>query len=158
MSGITMLMTYAEVELMLANKERGWTVSGTAARIMFAGVTAAMKSLAQWDPGAAVSDPVITTYFATNPYVSATGIQQINTQYWLATVFNDYESFSNWRRTGFPVLTPVNYPGNVTGGTIPRRLIYPQSEASVNGANYSAAIGRLTGGDKLTSRVWWDKP
>ena len=138
-------------------KERGWTVSGTAAAHYNAGVTAAMKSLAQWDPNAAVADPAITTYLTANPYLSATGITQINQQYWVATVFNDYESFANWRRTGIPVLTPVNYPGNVTGGTIPRRLIYPQSEASVNGPNYTAAISRITGGDKLTSRVWWDR-
>jgi len=85
-------------------------------------------------------------------------LQMINTQYWVATIFNDYETFANWRRSGFPVLTPVNYPGNVTGGTIPRRLIYPQSEASTNGINYTDAIGRISGGDKMTSRVWWDKP
>ena len=82
----------------------------------------------------------------------------INTQYWVATVFNDYESFANWRRTGYPALTPVNYPGNATGGVIPRRLVYPQGEASTNPDNYNAAISRLQGGDKLTSRVWWDKP
>jgi hypothetical protein len=159
MAGITMLMTYAEVELMLAEaKERGWNVPGTAATHYNAGVTAAMKSLAQWDAGAAITDAQVTTYLTTNPYVSATGLQQINSQYWVATVFNDYEAFANWRRSGYPALVPVNYPGNVTGGTIPRRLIYPQSEASVNGANYNEAIGRITGGDKLTSRVWWDKP
>jgi hypothetical protein len=159
MDGITMLMTYAEVELMLAEaKERGWNITGTAASHYDAGVTAAMKSLGQWDAGAAIADAAVTTYLTANPYVSATGLQQINSQYWAATVFNDYESFANWRRSGFPVLTPVNYPGNVTGGTIPRRLVYPQSEASVNGTNYNAAIANLSGGDKLTSRVWWDKP
>jgi hypothetical protein len=159
MDGITMLMTYAEVELMLTEaKERGWNVTGTAASHYDAGVRAAMKSLEQWDAGAAIADAAITTYLAAHPYVSATGLQQINSQYWVATVFNDYESFANWRRSGFPTLTPVNYPGNVTGGTIPRRLIYPQSEASVNGPNYNDAISRLSGGDKLTSRVWWDKP
>lgn len=159
MSGITMLMTYAEVELMLAEaKERGWNVSGTAAGHYNNGVRAAMKSLAQWDAGAAIADGAIDAYLIANPYVPASGLQMINTQYWAATIFNDYETFSNWRRSGFPVLTPVNYPGNVTGGTIPRRLVYPQSEASVNGVNYNAAIANLSGGDVLTSRVWWDKP
>ena len=159
MDGITMLMTYAEVELMLAEaKERGWNVSGTAAGHYNNGVKAAMKSLVQWDAGAVVSDAAADAYLIAHPYVSASGLQMINTQYWVATIFNDYETFANWRRSGFPVLTPVNYPGNVTGGTIPRRLIYPQSEASTNGVNYTDAIGRLSGGDKLTSRVWWDKP
>jgi hypothetical protein len=159
MDGITMLMTYAEVELMLAEaKERGWNVSSTAANHYNNGVKAAMKSLAQWDAGAVVSDANADAYLLAHPYVSATGLQMINNQYWIATIFNDYETFANWRRSGFPVLTPVNYPGNVTGGTIPRRLIYPQSEASTNGTNYTDAVGRISGGDKMTSRVWWDKP
>jgi hypothetical protein len=158
-NGITMFQTYAEVELMLAEaKERGWNVIGTAAAHYSAGVKAAMKSLAQWDAGAAITDAAADAYIAAHPYVSASGLQMINTQYWAATIFNDYETFANWRRSGFPALTPVNYPGNVTGGTIPRRLVYPQSEASTNGTNYTAAIANLSGGDKMTSRVWWDKP
>jgi Starch-binding associating with outer membrane len=158
-SGITMLLSYAEVALMLAEaKERGWNVSGTAATHYNNGVKAAMKSLAQWDAGAAISDAAADAYLLANPYVPASGLQMINTQYWAATIFNDYETFANWRRSGYPVLTPVNYPGNVTNGTIPRRLIYPQAEASANGVNYNAAVTNLSGGDRMTSRVWWDKP
>ena len=157
-NGITMLLTYAETELLLAEaKQRGWNIPGTVTEHYNNGVRGAMKSLAQWDPGAAISDAAVDAYLLAHPYVAASGLEMINTQYWAATVFNDYEAFANWRRSGFPVLTPVNYPGNVTGGTILRRLIYPQSEASTNGANYTAAINALTGGDKLTSRVWWDK-
>jgi hypothetical protein len=68
-----------------------------------------------------------------------------------------YETWSNWRRSGFPVLTPVVYPGNNTGGTIPRRFPYPIVEAGTNTANYNAAHNAVPGGDLLTSRVWWDK-
>ena len=57
----------------------------------------------------------------------------------------------------FPVLIPTNYIGNVTGGTIPRRLAYPPSEKVTNGANYNAAVSLLDNGDKLTSHMWWDK-
>ena len=49
------------------------------------------------------------------------------------------------------------YPGNVTNGTIPRRMIYPVTEVSNNPAGYAAGVASLTGGDLLTSRVWWDK-
>lgn len=68
-----------------------------------------------------------------------------------------YETWSNWRRNGFPVLTPVVFPGNATGGTIPRRFPYPVEEAAKNGANYREASAAVTRGDKLTGRVWWDK-
>ena len=158
-AGITMLMTYAEVELMLAEaKQRGWNVAGTAADHYNNGVKAAMTMLAQWDAAAVVTDAQANAYLTAHPYVPASGLEMINTQYWVATVFNDYETFANWRRSGFPVLTPVNYPGNATGGTIPRRLIYPQGEASSNPDNYKAAVDRLGGTDKITLRVWWDKP
>lgn len=157
--GITMLISYAETELLLAEaKHRGWNIPGTAAEHYNNGVKAAMTMLVQWDAAAAVTPAQADAYLAAHPFVPANALEMINTQYWVATVFNDYEAFANWRRSGFPVLTPVNYPGNVTGGTIPRRLIYPQGEASSNPENYNAAIGRLQGGDKLTSRVWWDKP
>lgn len=158
MDGITMLITYAETELLLAEaKQRGWNVPGTADGHYNAGVKAAMQSLAQWDAGAAITDAQVNTYLTANPYVAGNGMQMIGTQYWAATIFNDYETFTNWRRTGFPVLTQVNYPGNATQGQIPRRLTYPQGEAGVNGDNYNSAIGRLQGGDVLTARVWWDK-
>ena len=80
----------------------------------------------------------------------------IGEQYWAATLFNEYEAFSNWRRTGFPVLTPTNDPGNVTGGTIPRRLIWPMGEESTNADNYKAAVA-AQGANNFTTRVWWDK-
>jgi hypothetical protein len=158
MDGITMILTYAETELMLAEaKQRGWNVPGTADAHYNAGVKAAMTMMSQWDAAAVVTDAQANTYLAAHPYVAANGLEMINTQYWVATVFNDYETFANWRRSGFPVLTPVNYPGNATGGTIPRRLIYPQGEASTNAENYKAAVDRLGGTDKMTLRVWWDK-
>lgn len=159
-NGITMILTYAETELMLAEaKQRGWNVgAATAAEHYNNGVKAAMTMLAQWDAAAVVTDAQAATYLTAHPYVAANGLEMINTQYWVATVFNDYETFANWRRSGYPVLTPVNYPGNVTGGTIPRRLIYPQSEASTNADNYKSAVDRLGGTDKITQRVWWDKP
>jgi hypothetical protein len=83
-------------------------------------------------------------------------LEQINTQYWIAGFMDENECFANWRRSGYPALTPVSYPGNVTGGSIPRRFTYPQTEASTNTANYNTAVSRLPGGDKMTSRMWWD--
>jgi hypothetical protein len=82
----------------------------------------------------------------------------INTQYWelTNTMMDFYESWSNWRRTGYPVLVPVVYPGNATNGTIPRRFPYPLVEAANNPTNYTAAHNAVPGGDVLSGRVWWD--
>jgi len=106
--------------------------------------------------GAGPSQASITAYLTANPYNAADALEQINDQYWVASFMDENESFANWRRSNFPTLTPVNYPGNVTNGTIPRRFTYPQGEATTNTTNYDAAVSDLSNGDKMTSRVWWD--
>ena len=148
--------TYAEVEFMLAEAAYRWgSGDGDAEAHYEAGVTAAMKYLELYSPEAAIADDAITTYLEENPYDESMALEQINTQYWAAIFLNEYEAFANWRRTGFPVLDPVDYPGNVTGGTIPRRLTYLQSEQLTNTENYNAAVSSQ-GPDNLTTRVWWD--
>ncbi|PCJ95524.1 MAG: SusD/RagB family nutrient-binding outer membrane lipoprotein [Flavobacteriaceae bacterium] len=148
--------TYAEVEFMLAEAGVRWGLAGDSEAHYNAGVTAAMKMLSLYGDAAIIDDADISTYLTNNPYDAGNAIEQINTQYWIATFLNEYETFSNWRRSGFPVLTPVNYPGNVTNGTIPRRLTYSESEQSSNPENYAAALA-AQGPDELTTRVWWDK-
>ena len=73
-----------------------------------------------------------------------------------ASTLNGFEGWANWRRTGLPVLTPTNYPGNRTNGSIMRRLIYPVSEQGQNTKAYQAAIS-AQGADEFTTRMWWDK-
>jgi hypothetical protein len=155
----TFIMNYAEVELLLAEARlRGFNVGGTAAEHYNAGVRAAMESLSQYDAKAAIDPEAIDAYLAAHPFVEADGMEMINTQFWAATILNDYETFANWRRTGFPVLTPVVHPNGGTGGVIPRKMLYPISEASNNKANFEAALSRLPGGvDNMLSRVWWDQ-
>ena len=53
-----------------------------------------------------------------------------------------------------PALAPVNYPGNVTGGKIMRRLEYPAQEKTINPHFYENA----TLPDDFMTRVWWDIP
>ncbi len=147
--------TYAEVQFMLAEANVRWGLGGDAETHYNAGVRAAMEMLAMYGDGGIIASADIDTYLTNNPYDAGNALEQISTQYWAATFLNEYESFSNWRRTGFPVLVPVNYPGNVTNGTIPRRMSYSESEQVNNAANYNEAISRQ-GPDELTTRVWWD--
>jgi hypothetical protein len=152
----TFFLTYGETQLLLAEAaNRGWITGTTDAAYYANGVTGAMQQLGA-QAGAGPSDPAIAAYLTANPYSSANGLSLINDQYWVASFMDENESFANWRRSGFPVLTPVNYPGNVTNGTIPRRFTYPQGEATTNTANYNTAVSDLDNGDKMTSRVWWD--
>jgi hypothetical protein len=160
-NGVNMLVTYGETELLLAEAAvRGWA-TGVAATHYANALTANMSELAQLNATAvAVVDAAsIATYVAAHPLVAATALQQINMEYFVetSTTFNFNETWANWRRSGYPVLTPVKYPGQFTDGSIPRRMPYPVSLPSTNGTNYSAAVARLTGGDTFIARIWWDK-
>ena len=148
--------TYSEVQFMLAEAiERGWH-SGSAEAHYNAGVRAAMEQYGMlYGATVEISPGEIDAYLAANPYNSAEWNRVIGEQYWAVTFLNFYETFANWRRTGFPQLTPTNYPGNQSGGTIPRRLRYPASEASGNPDAYNAAVNRQ-GPDEFTTRMWWD--
>ncbi|MBO0936813.1 SusD/RagB family nutrient-binding outer membrane lipoprotein [Fibrella sp. HMF5335] len=152
----TYLVTYAQTQLLLAEAaQRGWT-TGNAADYYNAGVTAHMLQLGTTNADAAVAPAAITAYLAANPYVAAKGLEQINTQYWVASFLNGPEVFANFRRSGFPKLTPNPYPGKEIKGSFINRLSYPDFENSVNGASRQAAIDRQ-GPDNLDTRVWWDK-
>ncbi len=100
-----------------------------------------------------------SAYVAAHPYDASKGLEMINTQYWALTntMLDFYESWSNWHRSGFPVLVPVVYPNNATNGQIPRRFPYPISEITSNPDNYKAASAAVPGGDNLSGRVYWDK-
>ncbi len=157
------IITYAETEFLLADAAKRWGI-GNAETHYNNGVVAAITQLAAYGDDAVISDDDAQAYLAAHPYDDADGLNQINTQYWACTIMDEYEAWCNWRRTsskanqyiGYPQLTPTKYPGNATGGTIPRRLPYPQSEKFSNGTNYNAAVARLIGGDKLTSHMWID--
>ena len=157
------ILTYPETELLLAEAAvNGWSVGSTASVHYANAVAGALLTYGTFNGTTPISPATATAYAAANPLdVSSTtnSLQQINTQFWVTTgtLFNFIECWTNWRRSGYPVLTPVNYTGNFTNGTIPRREIYPTSELSTNGKNYKAAVANLTGGDQWTSRVWWDK-
>ena len=147
--------TYAEVEFLLAEAAlRGWH-NGDAATHYNTGVRAAMEYLSMYGASATVSSEAIDQYLAENPFDAANGLEMIGEQYWVATFLNDYESWANWRRSGYPVLTPVTYPGNITNGQIPRRLRYMEEEYGNNGAALNEAIARQ-GADEFTTRMWWD--
>lgn len=162
----TFICTYAQTQLLLAEAAlRGW-VSGSAQSYYENGVRAAMEQFAQFPNATALYNQYLTAdavnqYLAENPFDAAKGYEQINTQYWINCFCDEYETFANWRRSGYPEMEPAwdpahPYTNSDTGGTIPRRFRYPSTESSVNMNNYNEAVGRLNNGDRFTSRVWWD--
>lgn len=155
------LVTAAQTNLLLAEARfRGWITQGSAAQYFSAGIGAHMDQMVVYDVNSAIKAEDRDAYIAAHPLIAGNELEQINTQYWIASFLNGPEAFANFRRSGFPKLSPNPYgqPGNpdVPDGTFIRRLTYPTSELSVNSENVNAAISRQ-GPDKLSTRIWWDK-
>jgi hypothetical protein len=164
------IMGPSEAYLLLAEAAlRGWSTDLTAEQAYDKGVDAGMTQWALYPSAGSITGVIaqdqIDNYKMANPYNSGGSfeqqLEQISVQKWVSLFGNDYEVYANWRRTGYPVLTPVNYPGNVTGGHMFRRFSLPNSENLTNHDNYLAALQRQgfaeLNGDNLLTRVWWDK-
>lgn len=154
----SIIMTYAEAQFLLAEAaQKGLNVNGTAKTFYENGVKAAMQMLTVYGNRVpAVTDAEYTDYITAHPFDASKALEQIGTQKWISLLFNGYEAYAEYRRTGFPVLIPVIHPNGETNGTIPRRLIYDQSELITNPSNYQEAVQRQ-GPDLMITRIWWDK-
>lgn len=93
-------------------------------------------------------------------------LERIITQKYIAIFPDGQEAWSEFRRTGYPKVFPVVYNGNqgqVSTSTQIRRLDFPSSEYSTNGANVQAAVSTLNSesssasGDNGGTKLWWDK-
>jgi hypothetical protein len=138
------VISYAEVKFIEAEAtERN---GGNAQPIMEDAIRVNMEYLG-------VSTLDIDSYISTLSY---NGIETIIVEKYKAMygqsplqVWNDY------RRTGFPALTPnpdgVN--GNNSSGIIPRRLLYPITERQSNPDSYQEAI-QAQGGHLLDDEIW----
>ena len=153
--------TYAEVEFLKAEAAiRGW-ISTSDKDHYEAGVTAAMGMLEGVYGTAPIAGADITAFLAGPGAYKAGGSvaerwEQVMDQYWIATYFNEYEAYSNWRRSGFPTITATRHPNSYTAGQFMVRMIYPTAESGSNAANYAAAVANQ-GADSYTTPVWWDK-
>lgn len=161
-------VTHAQTQLLLAEAAlRGYIAGGAAAAATHyaTGIQAHMDQMKDYDPTivnipadqqqAYLSEPGVVF----NPDA---GLRQINEQYWVASLSSWTEAWANFRRSGYPQLAPVNYPGEdpsvetATAGGFIRRLTYPAREKSVNTQQVEAATSRM-GPDNLGTRVFWDK-
>ena len=148
------LMTFAEllfIEAEAAERSLGGLVPAQARGFYEAGITASMQ---QWG----VTDPSAIGRFLSQPAVAyqagTAGLKQIAVQKWIALYTDGLQAWSEWRRTCQPSTIAAG-PAAVVS-YVPRRLYYPTSEASTNGASLSAAIA-AQGPDNFSTRIYWDK-
>ena len=151
-------VTYSQTSLLLAEAAyRGW-VSGSAQTYYEDGIRADMQVYALYPETTPISEMEIAAYIGGTgvAFNASNALELINTQYWVVNIRNGTEAFANFRRSGFPALSPNVYNNNLQGG-FARRMTYPDYEASSNAENYRAAAQAI-GGDNLLSRVFWDTP
>lgn len=93
--------------------------------------------------------------YLSNASVAYNGtLARIMEQKWITMYQSAFEAWVDWRRTGFPALTPPAI--NTTDGVLPRRLPYPQIEINVNGNSLSAGPGIPVPYESMKVKMWWD--
>mgnify|MGYP001158554560 FL=1 len=142
------LVTAAQVYFAIAEAaSRGWV--GESAEENYN--MAIEQSFLQWTGSSEGVDS-----FLSQPEVAFdvnNAIESIANQRWVHLYMHGYESWSEWRRTGFP--TGFTTPN---GAEIPLRLSYPDNESFNNSDNYEEAVNRqFNGEDLIYGRVWWDQ-
>ncbi|UFH53393.1 SusD/RagB family nutrient-binding outer membrane lipoprotein [Spirosoma sp. KNUC1025] len=147
-------LTYAQTLFLLAEAAtRGW-VTGSAADYYAKGIRANLEQMASY--GTTIPEATIKAYLDAHPLDASKALDQINTQYWVASFLDGTEAWANFRRSGFPALKKNPYPGSEVKGDFIRRLPYPDSEIIVNSGKLNEAITRQ-GPNTLDTRIWWDK-
>ena len=153
-----MFMTSAEAQLLAAEAIQRGYASGDAAAHYAKGIANGMGQWVHFNADFAIDQATVDAYVAANGYDASRAFELIGHEYWMATFLNEYEAWSNIRRLGEPRLVPTNYPGNITGGQLPRRLAYPASESGR--APFEEAKSRQGLGNDFPSfmsvPVWWD--
>ena len=144
------ILSYAQLQFLLAEAaNEGYISGGLSAALTYykEGITANFQFNGIGAQAAVyIVKPEIA--FSTKAEASV----KIGEQEWLALYGQGFEAWSEWRRTGYPALSPVIEAAETS---IPSRLYYNSQEVSLNRANYEAASATIIGGDKLTSPIWW---
>ncbi len=146
------IMNYAELEFLLAEAALRGMISLPAQELYEKGVSNAItfwgkelpENYLQKDGVAWLSDGT-----------AAQKMEQVLLQKYYALFFTDFQQWSEYRRTGYPVLP--RGAGVQYNAQMPARFKYPVYVQSVNSVHYNEAVSRM-GGDDINIKVWWNKP
>ncbi|GGH66291.1 hypothetical protein HNQ91_001903 [Filimonas zeae] len=149
------LMNYAELQFIMAElAARSW-ITGSAETYFTNAVDASIK---YWIPAWSKD---VKTYLAEgdiewdNSGTLEDKLEQIHLQKYYALFMVDLEQWFEYRRTGHPVLPKG--AGLKNNGEMPSRSIYPVYVQSTNPTNYKKAVAEQ-GEDRISTKVWWQKP
>jgi len=136
------MLTFAEYNFIRAEAALRFASAGSAQTFFTAGITASMES-------AGVSAGDIATYLAANGTLSGSTAQQLQRiieEKYVANYGVSLEPYNDYRRTGYPVLSPS--PTAIISGGIPTIFYYPESETTSN--------PNITQRGGIFDKVFWD--
>ena len=116
-------------------------------------------SMIEWNPNDNSPKDVSTredyiSYLDTS-YDFGKALETIMTQKWIATFWYGVEAWSDYRRTGYPILK-TNGPEAQNNKILCTRMVYPYTEAYQNGKCYQEAVnGWLGGSDDMQTDMWF---
>lgn len=150
------IFDFSELQFLLAEAaEKGLVAGGASAAKTYyeAGISA---SFTDWG----LTDAQATTY-ATQPNVlytnpATTYKEKIGMQSWYALFNRGFEAWTSYRRLDFPKLIAPQTAINNNILNVPVRYFYSGVEGALNPTNYDAAATAI-GGDKMETRIFWDK-
>ena len=144
------IVTLAQLHFSLAEAAvKGW-ISESAEEHYLAGIEHSFRQYGVYDAAdfnAYVAQPEVA-------FSSANAIEKIGNQKWVALFLQGYEAWAEWRRLGYPELSPAVDAMNQSK-MIPVRQAYPTTERDINSENYDVAVARQ-GADELDTKLWWD--
>ncbi|MCY1663325.1 SusD/RagB family nutrient-binding outer membrane lipoprotein [Chryseobacterium sp. SL1] len=140
------LLDYTEISFLRAEAAaRGYNVGGTAATLYANAITASMSEYG-------ISSANTTAFIAANPFNASNWKQAIGFQAWVAMFNKGFQAWNFARRLDYPVF--VN-PADSAVDDVPVRMKYSDQEYLLNKNNVTAAAQKI-GGDKVTTKVFWD--
>lgn len=146
-NGPATYLGYVEVLFMKAEAAaRGYSVGGTAATFYNQAVTASMTL-----SGVSTADAAV--YLAAHPFDAVNWKKSIGEEAWIALFDSPFAAWTFARRLDNPVF--VNPPNSKLDG-VPVRMPYSDQEYVLNKPNVTAAATAI-GGDKATTKLFWDK-
>ncbi|MGV3557471.1 SusD/RagB family nutrient-binding outer membrane lipoprotein [Larkinella arboricola] len=140
----SVLMTYSELNLILAEAAADGDIPGSAQTYLEKGVTASFEQY-----GLTVPAGYLTKI---GPATKATILEQK----WISLFGQAIEAWTEYRRTGLPALPAKDSRAVFANdGVMPTRLKYPTSEYSLNKAGLDKGISLLGGADDMKTKLWW---
>ncbi|SHG41063.1 Starch-binding associating with outer membrane [Fodinibius roseus] len=116
------------------------------------------QAMALYDVDQAEVDDYMQTGAANLSGSQEDQLREIIVQKYIANYWLSQESWSEHRRTGYPV-TWIGTRGDVYDDEdreLQRRYQYPFDEDLKNSENVNEAVSRLSNGDTYRSKFWWD--